>query len=50
MLLFLKKVIVYLNSTHFVSIDLLWRVFEGTCNMHVPNEFIKTSVITVNVK
>lgn len=33
-----------------VSSDIQWSVFESTCNMHVPNKFIKTSVITVSVK
>lgn len=34
----------------FVSTDLQWIKLESTDNMHMPNEFIKTRVITVNVK
>lgn len=37
-------------SNTFVSTGLQWILLESTHNMHVLNEFIKTSVITVNVK
>lgn len=34
----------------FINTDLQWSVSESTDNMHMPNEFIKTSVIALNVK
>ena len=34
----------------FVSTDLQRSTLESTDNMHMPNKFIKTSVIAVNVK